>query len=259
MCSLMCLHNDLLNWVVNPPFEINIDALDNPTDTDNYPGKQYLVRNTASGQQAVRPVELRFRSGEVLANMAYADRNFQQGTCVTDAVAGLPGYRKDMTWRESAQNLEQGLSVFGLMGKNLEKGAINALIAGAETIVANMGVDDLRGFIPDEELGALYSKTSETKLALPPLTSGNFHVSGVSTAMRNVELMQSIRDTILPLVERPAFARYMRPYYVLRSLEKRLNLVDEKIILSEKEALEADQLARQQAQNQPPTVPGGAE
>ncbi|HAJ26817.1 MAG TPA: hypothetical protein DCG53_06155, partial [Syntrophus sp. (in: bacteria)] len=49
MCNLMCLHNDNLQWIVNPMTEINVEALVDAADTETWPGKEYLVRDTVNG------------------------------------------------------------------------------------------------------------------------------------------------------------------------------------------------------------------
>jgi len=248
MCSLLCLHADNLNWVVNPPTEIDISSLVDPDDVDNYPGKQYLTRGTISGQQAIRTVERKNITNEVLANLQYADQNFQRGTFVTDAVQGLPGYRAEITAREAAQNLDQALSVFGLMGMNVEDGAIEAISAGAETVEINAGLDDLSEIFPNEVLMTMVDETSPTGIRLPKLT-GAYHVSGVSAVMRDAEVIRAIRDTILPLAGTPLFAPYMKPYNIIKSLERRLNLKDEGIIVDEAAAQTVD-AAQQVAQEE---------
>lgn len=241
MCSLMCLHTDQLNFIVNPPTEINVDALVDAMDYDIYPGKQYLTRGTTTGAQAVRPVNYRFQTGEILANEKFADECFQRGTVVTDPVQGLPGYRAEVTARESAQNLEQSLNVFGLMGKNIEDGALNAILAAADTITAFMGAKDLERALPGEDVSRLLDAQSPTGIKIPPLTSGAFHVSGVSTIMRDRELMATLAQNFLPLFEKPAFAKYMKPYKYLKAQERRLNLSDEGVVVTDKEAEAIDE------------------
>ena len=185
MCSLMCLHNDNLNWVVNPPTEIDISAMVDPADVDNYPGKQYLTRGTVSVQQAVRTVERRSATTDVLANMNFCDQRFQEGTFVTNLVQGLPGYRAEVTARESAQSLEQALTIFSQVGKNLEDGALNAILAGAETIAANLTLDELAQYMGEEEALKYMDPNSPTGVTLPQLTTGSFQVSGISALMRD--------------------------------------------------------------------------
>lgn len=257
MCNIMCLHQDYLLWIVNPMTEINIDALDNPADVKTYPGKEYITRDTPNGQQAVRTVQRRFVTNEILANMQYHDQNFQRGTFVTDAVQGLPGYRKDMTYRESAQNLDQAMGVFSLMGENIEAGAISAIQAGAEMILHHAGWEDYRRIFTDEELqkyGVRQDPNAPNGVSGVPPIDGSFHVSGMQALMRENEALMNLRTLILPLVGQPGspFAPYIQPYNILKAIEERTNLKDEKIIVDEQaakliERRQYEQLAAQAA------------
>jgi hypothetical protein len=250
MCSLLCLHADAMNWVVNPPVELDISSFVDPEDVDDYPGKRYLTRGTVSGQQAVRPVERKNITNEVLANLEYEDQNFQRGTFITDAVQGLPGWRQDMTAREAAQNLEQAMGVFGLIGINIEDGALDAIKAGAETVEINAGVNDLKEVLSEEEITERIDPQSPTGVRLPRL-NGSFHVSGVSAVMKDMEVIRAIRDVILPMFDKPGsiFVPYLKPHKLLRSIERRLNLRDEGIIVDENTAQQIDE-AQQQAQEE---------
>jgi hypothetical protein len=241
MCNIMCLHQDYLLWIVNPMHEINIDALDNPADVKTYPGKEYLTRDTAHGQQAVRSVQRRFVTNEILANLQYHDQNFQRGSLVTDSVQGLPGFRKDITYRESAQNLDQALGVYSLMGENIESGAIAAICAGAEMIHHHAGYKDYQRIFTDKELaefGIVPDAGAPNAVRGVPPIDGAFHVSGMQALMRETEALMNIRTLILPLLDKgnTIFAPYLRPYEILRAIEVRTNLRDENIIVSEKEA-----------------------
>ena len=258
MCNLLCLHNDHLNWVVNPPVEINVNALVDPLDADWFPGKKYHTRDTTSGQQAVRTVDRKFITSEVLANMNFGAQNFDRGTLVHDVVQGLPGYRAEVTAREAAQNLEQSLTVFGLVGKNLEDGALHAIEAGAETVAANISYPELAELV-GEELAARFRAKNDLGLDLPLLTTGAFHVSGISGLMRDWEIIQHIRDVIIPLFEGDKgaiFRPYLRPYQLLKSLENRLNLRDEGMLVDEQTAQAIDDA--QQAVQEQQVVEAGA-
>jgi len=250
MCALMSLHNDNLNWIVNPPTEINVSALVDPEDIDSYPGKTYLTRDTASGQQVVRTVDRKSTTSDTLANLNYADQRTQEGTFITNLVQGLPGYRAEVTARESAQSLEQALTVFSLIGKNLEDGALNAILAGAETVAANIGIDDLRELFEDLDIQQFISRESPTGIQLPLLTTGSFHISGISALQRDWEIIRNIRDIVIPLCqEGTVFLPYIKPYNLLRSIEKRLNLSDEGIFVDKATAQAIDQ-HQQEAQEQ---------
>jgi hypothetical protein len=240
MNSLFCLHADNLNWIVNPPTEIDISALVDQTDVDNYPGKQYLTRGTVSGQQAFRVGERRSQTGDILANMNFADQRFQEGTMLNYSAMGLPGYRAEVTARESAQNLDQSMTVVGLMGKNLEDGALWVIQAGAETVAINITYEELAQIMP-EAANRYMDPASPTGLTLPQLNSGTFKVAGISALMRDMEIVRSIQGVILPMAESDLFRPYLKPYQLIRAVEKRLNLQDEGIVVELADAQRIDQ------------------
>jgi len=249
MCGLLCLHADNLNWNVNPPVEINVQALVQAADTEWFPGKQYHVKDTISGQQAIRTVDRKGITGDVLANLNFAAQNFDKGSLVHEVTQGLPGYRGEApTARGQAQDLEQSMTVFGLIGKNLEDGALSIIEAGGETIAANISYAELVAIV-GEELAAKFQDGSDLGCALPPLTDGDFDVSGISAMMRDWEIVKSIREVILPLFESELFIPYGRPYALWQSLERRLNLKDEGILIDEEKAklIDAAQQAIQEA------------
>jgi hypothetical protein len=239
MNNIMCLHQDFLQWLVNPPKEINIDALVDPNDSAQWPGKENLVKDTISGQQVIRTEQRRSRTSDVLANMQYYDQLFQRGSFVTDPIQGLPGYRKEITYRESAQNLDQALSVYSLMGENLEDGAISSISAAAEIIEYSAGFHDLLEVFDREQLeawGIEPDTASDRGVKGIPAFDGTFHISGIQSLMKDMQSLANIKDVFIPLSERPRFAPYIKPYQILKSIEIRTNLTDEGIIADEKEA-----------------------
>jgi hypothetical protein len=233
MCTVFSLHSDNLNWVVNPPKEIDVSSLVDPDDLDDYPGKVTLTRGTVSGNQVIRTIERKNTTNEILANLNYGDQVFQRGAMVTDLVQGLPGWRAEVTAREQAQNLEQAMSVFSLMGSNIEKGAIAIVEAAAQIIEANIGYFDLLEIFTPEEIEPYIDLNSPTGIRLPGL-GGSFHVSGISAIMKDSEILNSIKELILPLyTEGSPFVKYIHPYRVLKSIERRSNLEDEKLFISD--------------------------
>ena len=236
MNNIQCLHQDYLLWIVNPMTEITSENLVDPQDTKTWPGKEYLVKESANGQQNVRTVQRRFITNEILANLQYLDQNYQGGSFVPAAVQGLPGYRSDITFRESAQNLDQALGVYSLMGENIEAGAIDALSAGAELIFLYAGYEDYRKIFTEAELqayGIAPDPSSPTGVSGVPVFDGTFHVSGIQTLMRDAEALTNIERLILPLLKDPRFAARINPYAILKAIETRTNLKDEKIIVDE--------------------------
>lgn len=246
MCNLLCLHEDALKWVVNPPSEINVNGLVDPTDVDDWPGKKYLVKNTRNGQQVVRTIERRDTTSSILANMQYHDQNFQRGSMINDAVQGLPGYRKDITASEAAQNLEQSMGVFGLMGSNIESGCIELITATQDVIETFGTVEDFAGILSPETLQYIVQQGGK----FPPL-SGSYSVSGVSALMKDAEMLKNITSLIAPMANDPAYKPFIEPYAILKSIERRTGLKDEGIIVSEEVAKQRKQLLAQAAIEQP--------
>jgi hypothetical protein len=254
MNSLMCLHADNLNWVVNPPSEIDISALVDQNDIDNYPAKQFLTKGSAQGQQVVRTVDRKSNTSDILADLNYADQRFQEGSLLNYTAQGLPGFRDQVTAREAAQNLDQSMTIVGQMGKNLEDGALSAIIAGAETVAINISYDELVALGLEDEANRYQDGNSPTGLKLPDIGAGTFHVSGVTALMKDQEIIHGISQILLPLFNPvtggQVFVPYMKPYQLLRSLEKRLHLEDEGIVVTKDDAdrIDQNQQAQQEAQ-----------
>ncbi len=251
MCNLLSMHADYQNWIVNPMREINQRALVDQEDIDPYPGKTFLVRDTVSGQMVVRNVEQRFISNDIMGTEGWLDQNFQRGTMVSDVVQGLPGYRQDVTAREAAQNLGQSRTAFAKMGQNLDVGALQAILAGMETVQLNLTPEGLSRVFTPEQLQALPPEMQQTNpdgtLALPPL-QGRFHVSGLQTVMQEEAELQVLEKLIVPMTTHPVFQAYMRPYNVAKAIEARANLEDEKLFIDDAEAEKQMQAQAQHAQ-----------
>lgn len=247
MCSLAALHNDYLNWIVNPMLEITLPLILDQEDLTTYPGKPWLVRETQNGQPAVRQVDRKAITGDIMAYLNWGDQSFQKGTMITDTLQGLPGFRAEVTARENAQNLETGSGIINLMASNVEDGAIWAVNAGAETIAANAGIEELQEIFKGEDLQKFISEDSETGISLPKL-NGSFHISGMTTVIKDFEVMKTIQNVLLPLFDQTKFGDlfkpYLRPGYLIKSIEKRANLVDENIVVDEAKMQEID--AKQQ-------------
>jgi hypothetical protein len=239
-CNIMCLHQDNLAWIVNPMTEITVDALVDPADAETWPGKEYLVRETLNGQQVVRSVQRPRTTNEVLANSQHYDQLFQRGSMVSDAVQGLPGYRKDMTYREFQSLLDQGLGVFSLMGDDIEQGAIESLIGGTEMIEAHATYADYRQIFSEDELaefGIVPDEQSRNGVAGVPPFTGAMRVTGLQALMKDNDMLLNLKQVIIPLAMRNSrFQRYIKAYPTLKLLIERMKLEDKGIICDSKEA-----------------------
>lgn len=243
MCDIMCLHQDNLIWVVNPMREINTDALVDPADVNTYPGKEFLTKDTVSGSQAVRSVDQASRTNEVLANAQFYDQYFQRGSMVPDNIQGLPGWRQEITYREAAMNLDQALGVYSLMGENIEDGAISAIEAAFEMMSTYATISDYQRAFTDEEwaeFAELFEVMEDPEapngIANLPDFDGAFHVSGMTALMQEQETLMNLKQVVMPLANDPRFGPYIKPYEVVRAFEKRTNLEDEKVFVTQEEA-----------------------
>jgi hypothetical protein len=253
MCNMMSLHADHLNWAVNPMLEVDISSLVDQSDTDVYPGKVYQTYGSQQGQQVVRPVDLKSQANEMIGMLNFYDQRAQDGGLLDYSLMGAPGYRAEVTAREAAQNLDQSMTVVGSMGKNLEDGAISAILAGAETVAINMTYDEL-AMIMGQEIADQYkvpvSDDFPTGLNLPQLTTGRFHVSGISALMRDQEILRHMATLVAPMFDPNAqgkvFLPYLRPGSYITSVIKRTALTDENLTVSKEKMDEIDQ--RQQDQ-----------
>lgn len=253
MCALMALHSDNLNWIVNPMGEINIQGLQDQSDIDIYPGHWFATKDTVSGQQVARTIDRRFITNEVLANLQYGSQSFEEGTFVTSTVKGLPGYRNEITFREVAQQMDQSRDMFSTLGENVEDGALHAIRAGMETIMANATMDDLRELVGDQDVQEVMAAVEQSgapieasPLGIPfPLLRGSFNVSGLTAVLKSTDVIRGIREVLLPLTGHPLFVPYLKPYQILHSLETRLDLRDEGTVVRPDEAQQIEQQQRQ--------------
>ena len=253
MCNLFALHIDNLNWTVNPQKEIDVSSLADQEDLDDYPGKIYLVRGTQQGNQAIRTVDRKSTTGDILAVLKFEDQVFQNGGPVTYAQQGLPDYRAEVTARESAQNLQQSNTVMSLVAGNLDDGGLSAIEALWETVRINITFKELATWLgPD--IAEKYRDNSVTGLKLPSLTSGSFKISGATTILQNQEVINTIGKLILPLCAADGmgktFLPYLKPGSIIKAIVRRSNLEDEDIAVDDAKMKELDdaQQAQQDAQ-----------
>ena len=253
MCNMMSLHADHLNWAVNPMLEVDISSLVDQADTDVYPGKIFQTYGSQQGQQVVRSVDLKSQATELIAMLNFYDQRHQDGGLLDYSAMGAPGYRAEVTAREAAQNLDQSMTVVGSMGKNLEDGALSAILAGAETVAINITYDELAALMGRDVADRYRVPVSDefpTGLNIPRLTTGKFRISGISTLMREQEQLRNMGTLISPLFDPnglgKVFLPYLKPGGYLQELVRLARLTDSEFTVDAAKADEIDQ--RQQDQ-----------
>jgi len=256
MCNMMSLHADHLNWTVNPMLEVDISSLVDQSDTDVYPGKVFQTYGSQQGQQVVRAVDLKSAANELIAMMNFYDMRHQDGGLLDYTTMGSPGYRAEVTKGEAAQNLEQSMTIVGSIGKNLEDGAINSIMAGAETVAINITYEELTAVMGPEwrELIDSYrvpvSDEFPTGLNLPKLTTGRFHVSGITSLMKEREKLQQMQTLIMPLFDPgnlgQVFLPYLKPGGYLNEIVRLTKLTDSKFSIEPAKAEAIDKAQQDQ-------------
>jgi hypothetical protein len=111
-------------------------------------------------------------------------------------------------------------------------------------VAINITYQELAMLMGREVADKYADPSSPTGLRLPQLNSGTFKVSGISALMRDMEIIRGIRDVMLPMFEGKfgnVFVPYLKPYQLIRSVEKRLNLRDEGIVVDQNTADAVDQ------------------
>jgi hypothetical protein len=74
------------------------------------------------------------------------------------------------------------------------------------------------------------------------------HVSGLQTVLKDNEELATIEKLVIPMMENPLFAGFIKPWNVAKAIEKRANLEDEGLFLEEDEAQQQMQQQQQQQQ-----------
>lgn len=256
MCNMMSLHADHLNWTVNPMLEVDISSLVDQSNTDVYPGKVFETYGSQQGQQVVRAVDLKSAANELIAMMNFYDMRHQDGGLLDYTTMGMPGSRSEITKGEAAQNLDQSMTIVGSIGKNLEDGAINAIIAGAETVAINITYEELTAVMGPEwrDLIDSYrvpvSDEFPTGLNLPKLSTGRFYVSGITALMKEHEKLQYMGTQILPMFDPDKlgkiFLPYLKPGGYLNEIVRLTKLTDSKFSVDPKKAEEIDKAQQEQ-------------
>jgi urease gamma subunit len=248
MNTVMCLHMDNLIWVVNPMTEVNTDRLVDPADAATWPGKEFQTREGAHGEPSVRSIERNSRTNEIIANIQFLDQSYYRGSFVPENVQGLPGWRQDMTFREAAMNLNQSMSVYALLGENLELGAKQASLACLDVVRTFATWDDYSRIFTQQELETFkatlgFDKSSnELGVQGVPQIAGELSISGIEALLKENEAMEVIRNVLVPLSEHPRFGRYIKAYPILSAIEKRTAIKDENMIATPVEAEKIDKM-----------------
>jgi len=243
MCNLISLHADHLNWTVNPMIEMDIYSLVDQDNINIAPGKLYQTHGTVQGQQVVRPIDIKAAVGDIMAILNFYDQRHQDGGLMDYATMGLPNFRDVVTATETAQNLDQSMILVASMAKNVEDGALSAIMAAAETVMVNMTYDNLKSIMGSEFADRYRVRDSEKTeyplgIKLPPLGTGTMHINGITGLMKEQETLANLFK-ILPLIDNELFQPYFDAHKILELIERLMHLQDAKILIADADKIKA--------------------
>lgn len=223
--NVFMLWSDGLNWLVNPPTEVNQDVLVEYGDTSHYPGKLWVKRGDG---QALTPAQMgQMKTDEIMGALEYIDRVGQNSNFVNDFVTGLPGTRSDITKGEVQIKTGQSLAIFEAMGKNLE-------LMGKESVELTYDLllqffDDFTEPTVSRILGPQAAQYA-MMLTVPQrveMLQGNFDFkfTGVSQALMKADKLQKMLQ-FATLAASPYFAGRVPPDKMLKVLADLLDVSD---------------------------------
>ena len=135
--NMLSLTMDDFSWVVNRMREIVPELMLDPSDLDFYPGKEVYRTTDMIQYPVVKDVLTTSNIEKILAVAQYISSLIEEGDFVNAMMAGLPGYREQITKGEVEIKTEQSMGIFDSIGAEIESGAVNVGYSIYETMVLN--------------------------------------------------------------------------------------------------------------------------
>lgn len=218
---------DGMNWVVNPDSELYQPGLVNWDDTADYPGKLWL-------KNVKEQIINRSQRGEIpldkaMAFLQFLDQNRENTNFVTAFVAGLPGYRSEITKGETEIKTAQGMGMFDAIARNLED------VGRVDTELAwNFGLQYLGGNdYADPSLARILGPERASLIRAMPLVERinqlqgnyNFTFTSVSQALQKSDQLKRVMQAATLAASGP-YVGLTNPAQVLRFLFELLGVMD---------------------------------
>ena len=241
--NLLDLTVDDLNWVVNRMVEIDPNLLmDGGKDSEVYPGKAWWKKANAAGQQAIREVVMSGgKAGSVLPVVAYFWEKTQQGSFITDFVAGLTAPR-ETTLGETQLKTQRALGVFDSIAREFEAALVQVLWAVIETVAVHWTAFSSPSV--EEAVGPAAGRFAAMGLMDPAermrqlQLKANIQVHGISAFLKHAQHLERL-DAFMQRASVPAFAPFLKPHKMLLAEEAALGLAHEGMVVTEEELQQA--------------------
>jgi hypothetical protein len=244
-CNLMSLHIDDLSWRVNKLRELNRMDLEDPTDIALHPGKTVLKsQNAPAGQQVVKEVYTSPSTNESLATLQHWDQRRENSSFVNQFVAGQRGTRTQITKGEVDLKTSQSMTIFDSIGEDIEEGAINVIRAAIEVLILNWNEysdPNVTRVMSDNPAALRFAKMSPEKRKEMLRANCDIKISGISAQIKNSELVPRLQ-WIMGKAEQSAFAKYFKPYKLLKKSINSLGFYEPDFIVTDDQAESIDKV-----------------
>lgn len=254
--QLFSLHADNLNWSLNKSYEVNMNGLVDPTDTERYPGKWYF---TKLSEHVFKEIAESSKTPETLQNLDALFKLWQEFSFVSEFVAAIPsGDNTDRTARETEIKTSRALGIFDSIASDLEAGIVWFLTMLYEVLFATWDINDTpeaQAILGDDLFMLMwYSGMMSPKERRAMIKAEmEIKVSGVSAYLVKADLLAKFKF-LLTLLNSPIFVRFFKHYETARVITETMDLQDKGVLKTEEEVaqdMQAEmQMQQQQAQAQ---------
>ena len=237
--NVLNLFGDNENWRINNMFEVDPSKLEDPNDTEVYPGKRFVRKKNAGDGPAVMPL---LKGESNIQDVQYiwelATRSWDEGSFVTEPLKGaMPD--QDRTLGELQMKFSQSMGVFDSIGKDVEQGAVQLIEGIKEVLQTFWDMEDIPSLIDVfgeqsevlmmmEQFGLLLPEARMQEMAL----DADVTVQGISRLLDRADLIQRLQ-LLIGMGDNPRFGQFMKDYDICKRLFTEFNQDD--LILSEEE------------------------
>ena len=235
--NLLNLTVDNMNFVMNSAYEVRGENLQDPADTDLFPGALKRLRPGAHGQ-AYMEIPRTLKLGEVAGLWDLTDKQFQRGSFVTELVRGDLGGRRT-TAREVEIKTQQATGVFDSVGKDVEYGGIGLLKMIMETVGTMWDPTDYPDFgaiaQAHQEYLAIWEQMDQRQRAESMAKDTDIKLSGVSAVLERESHIARLQDA-LAITADPRFAQMVDGYQLMKKYLAALDILE--VVKPEEEAVQ---------------------
>lgn len=223
--NVFMLWADGLNWLINPPTEVQQDILVDWEDLEHYPGKLWVKHGDTRALEAANMGQM--DTNAIMASLEYIDRIRQNSNFVTDFAVGLPGSRSDITKGETQIKTSQSLAIFESMGKNLEHMGSDLVGLAYDMLLQyfnNYTDPSVARLIGPQAAQVLESIPVEERVNM---LQGDFEFkfSGVTQALMKSEQLAKVLQ-FATLTATPVYAGLVSPVNILQVIGDLLGVTD---------------------------------